>query len=156
MNSLSLLRKQVVASTTSTYSIKRVLSSAAVPVIKAPVLFKYDEIIKKVVPSLGLIKEVENAFSLLSKNEVEVPIPMHIGIKETSSAGPGDCHIKGGYIENTTTFTVKLANVSFYKNLQRGMSPGSGVFIVCSAGMYNYFHYIYIYIHMLVLTSIYL
>ena len=52
---------------------------------------------------------------MLSKGKVDVPIPMHIGIDETSTAGPGDCHIKGGYISGTTTWTVKLANVSFYK-----------------------------------------
>jgi len=28
---------------------------------------------------------------------------------------------------------VKLANVSFYKNVAKGMSPGSGIFIVCDA-----------------------
>lgn len=49
------------------------------------------------------------------------------------TAGPGDCHVKGGYIEGAPTWTVKLANVSFYKNLQRGLSPGSGIFIVCCA-----------------------
>ena len=45
------------------------------------------------------------------QGKVEVPLPMHIGINESANAGPGDCHIKGGYIENTTTWTVKLANV---------------------------------------------
>jgi hypothetical protein len=44
---------------------------------------------------------------------------MHIGVHETPTAGPGDCHIKGGYVEGATTFTVKLAMVSFYKNLKR-------------------------------------
>ena len=42
---------------------------------------------------------------------------MHIGINESANAGPGDCHIKGGYIENTTTWTVKLANVHTYIEL---------------------------------------
>ena len=58
---------------------------------------------------------------------------MHIGIHETEHAGPGDCHIKGGYIEGTKTWTVKLANVSFYKNLAKGLPAGSGIFIVCDA-----------------------
>ena len=31
----------------------------------------------------------------------------------------------GGYIEGTTTWTVKLANVSFYKNLAKGLPAGS-------------------------------
>lgn len=47
--------------------------------------------------------------------------------------GPGDCHIKGGYIAGAATWTVKLANVSFYKNQKRGLPVGSGIFIVCSA-----------------------
>ena len=58
---------------------------------------------------------------------------MHIGIAETSAAGPGDCHIKGGYIEGAPTWTVKLANVSFYKNVEKGLPAGSGVFVVCDA-----------------------
>jgi ornithine cyclodeaminase/alanine dehydrogenase-like protein (mu-crystallin family) len=49
------------------------------------------------------------------------------------TAGPGDCHVKGGYIEGSLTWTVKLANVSFYKNVAKGLSPGSGIFIVCDA-----------------------
>ena len=47
------------------------------------------------------------------------------GIHETENAGPGDCHIKGGYIEGSSTWTVKLANVSFYKNLAKGLPAGS-------------------------------
>lgn len=66
-------------------------------------------------------------------SQVDVPLPMHIGVHETATAGPGDCHIKGGYIEGATTFTVKLACVSFYKNLKQGLPPGSGIFVVCSA-----------------------
>ena len=33
---------------------------------------------------------------MLADGKVDVPIPMHIGIHETPTAGPGDCHIKGG------------------------------------------------------------
>ena len=47
--------------------------------------------------------------------------------------GPGDCHIKGGYIEGAPTWTVKLANVSFYNNVTKGLPAGSGVFVVCDA-----------------------
>jgi hypothetical protein len=39
----------------------------------------------------------------------------------------------GGYIEGTKTWTAKLANVSFYKNVKKGLPPGSGIFIVCDA-----------------------
>ena len=51
---------------------------------------------------------------MLSKGKVDVPIPMHIGIDETSTAGP-ETATSSGYISGTTTWTVKLANVSFYK-----------------------------------------
>eukprot|EP01040_Poterioochromonas_malhamensis_P004240 gene4240-4542_t len=101
--------------------------------IKPPRLFDYATIRKNLKPSKKSIDAVEAAFGMLAKNLVDVPIPMHIGIHETATAGPGDCHIKGGYIEGSVTWTVKLANVSFYKNVQKGLPPGSGIFIVCDA-----------------------
>ena len=79
------------------------------------------------------IDAVEDAFKALARGKVDVPMPMHIGIHESSVAGPGDCHIKGGYISDTPTFTVKLACVSFYKNLEKNLPPGSGIFIVVDA-----------------------
>ena len=79
------------------------------------------------------IESVEEAFAALAKGKVDVPMPMHIGIEESAVAGPGDCHIKGGYVSATPTFTVKLACVSFYKNLEAGLPPGSGIFIVVNA-----------------------
>ena len=45
----------------------------------------------------------------LAKGKVDVPFPMHIGIDETATAGPGDCHIKGGYVSGAPTWTVQLA-----------------------------------------------
>ena len=98
----------------------------------APKLFDYETIVNNLTVK-DAIESVEDAFGKLAKGEVEVPMPMHIGIEETSEAGPGDCHIKGGYVVGTQTFTVKLACVSFYKNLQRGLPAGSGVFVVVDA-----------------------
>ncbi len=66
-------------------------------------------------------------------DQVDVPFPMHITVAETATAGPGDCHIKGGYIEGEPTFTVKVATVSFYKNVEKGLPPGGGVFCVMDA-----------------------
>ena len=74
--------------------------------------------------SLRLTSYIDNVF-LVSCN--------YVGIHETPEAGPGDCHIKGGYIEGTKTWTVKLANVSFYKNIAKGLPAGSGIFVVCDA-----------------------
>jgi ornithine cyclodeaminase/alanine dehydrogenase-like protein (mu-crystallin family) len=95
-------------------------------------LFDYETITKNLFV-VDAIDAVEDAFSALAKGKVDVPMPMHIGIEETSSAGPGDCHIKGGYVSGAKTFTVKLACVSFYKNLEKGLPAGSGVFCVVDA-----------------------
>lgn len=61
-------------------------------------VFSYEDIKANVNVAMG-IESVEKGFGKLAKGEVDVPIPMHIGIAETATAGPGDCHIKGGYIE---------------------------------------------------------
>lgn len=43
---------------------------------------------------------------------------------------------KGGYVFGAKTFTVKLACVSFYKNVtERDLPAGSGVFVVVDAAM---------------------
>ena len=98
----------------------------------APRLFDYETVTSNLSVS-DAIDSVEAAFSALAKGQVDVPMPMHIGVDETEVAGPGDCHIKGGYVQATPTFTVKLACVSFYKNLEKGLPPGSGIFIVVNA-----------------------
>jgi ornithine cyclodeaminase/alanine dehydrogenase-like protein (mu-crystallin family) len=116
-----------VARKVATASSRRHLSG-----FQAPRLFDYETITKNLSVA-DAIDSVEQAFSALAKGKVDVPMPMHIGIAESDSAGPGDCHIKGGYVFGTKTFTVKLACVSFYKNIEKGLPPGSGVFIVVDA-----------------------
>jgi len=96
-------------------------------------VFDYATIRKHLKASPAIVKAIEHAFGELSKGKVEVPMPMHIGIHESGDVGPGDCHIKGGYVEGAKTWTVKLANVSFYKNVKKGLAPGSGIFITCDA-----------------------
>ncbi|KAJ8609339.1 hypothetical protein CTAYLR_009287 [Chrysophaeum taylorii] len=95
-------------------------------------LFDYETIVANLTVR-DAIEAVEEAFGKLAKGQVDVPLPMHIGIDETDDYGPGDCHIKGGYVSGSPTWTVKLACVSFYKNLDRGLPPGSGVFVVMDA-----------------------
>jgi len=119
--------------TTSTALLRRrqhrFLATSAFP---APRLFDYETVTANLSVT-DAIGAVEKAFGALAKGKVDVPMPMHIGIEETAEAGPGDCHIKGGYVAGTKTFTVKLACVSFYKNVDKGLPPGSGVFIVVDA-----------------------
>jgi hypothetical protein len=69
----------------------RCFSTKSLP---APRLFTYNDITTNLKPSLKVIQAVEEAFGKLAKDEVDVPIPMHIGIHESEAAGPGDCHIK--------------------------------------------------------------
>ena len=78
-------------------------------------LFDYDTI-KANIKESHAIESVEAAFGKLSKGQVDVPIPMHIGMGDTDGGeekGTRDCHIKGGYVAGTDTWTVKLANVYF-------------------------------------------
>ena len=63
----------------------------------APRLFDYATVTSNLSVA-DAIDSVEEAFSALAKGNVDVPMPMHIGIEETPSAGPGDCHIKGLFI----------------------------------------------------------
>ena len=107
----------------------RAFATAGFP---APRLFDYETVTANLSVT-DAIESVEEAFAALAKGKVDVPMPMHIGIDESAVAGPGDCHIKGGYVSATPTFTVKLACVSFYKNLEAGLPPGSGIFIVVNA-----------------------
>ena len=60
-----------------------------------PRLFDYETVTSNLTVS-DAIESVEEAFKALAKGKVDVPMPMHIGIEESSVAGPGDCHIKGG------------------------------------------------------------
>ena len=112
----------------------RLLSaSASTTGFPPPVLFDY-ETIKQNLTVADAISSVEEAFGALANGKVDVPMPMHIGIEESAFAGPGDCHIKGGYVYGAKTFTVKLACVSFYKNVaERNLPAGSGVFVVVDA-----------------------
>lgn len=106
--------------------------SATTSAFPPPLLFDY-ETVKANLTVGDAIESVEAAFGALAKGKVDVPMPMHITVEETLHAGPGDCHIKGGYVSGTPTFTVKVATVSFYKNAEKNLPPGSGVFIVVNA-----------------------
>jgi len=117
------------ATTTSLRTSPRTVATVA---FDPPRLFSYEDVTANLTVA-DAITSVEEAFASLAKGKVDVPMPMHITIDESSNAGPGDCHIKGGYISGTPTFTVKLATVSFYKNAEKGLPAGSGMFCVVNA-----------------------
>lgn len=124
---------QVSSGLVASYSSSSSISAAPSAPFPPPRLFDYATVTSHL-SVVDAIDSVESAFAALARGKVDVPMPMHIGIHETVGvAGPGDCHIKGGYIEGTTTFTVKLACVSFYNNLKKGLPAGSGLFCVVDA-----------------------
>lgn len=112
------LRSGGVAAASSAGSSVEQTACRAFATVPGPRLFDYDTV-TSVLKQSDAVEAVEAAFGMLAKGKVDVPLPMHIGIDESAAAGPGDCHIKGGYISGTTTWTVKLANVSFYKNVEK-------------------------------------
>ena len=63
-------------------------------------IFDYDTIVKSLSVA-DAIETVEDAFCKLAQDKVDVPMPMHITIDETATAGPGDCHVKGGYVSSS-------------------------------------------------------
>jgi len=70
-------------------------STVTPPKLNPPRLFDYKTIVENLKPSPIIVEAIESAFGKLAKGQVDVPIPMHIGIHESETAGPGDCHIKG-------------------------------------------------------------
>jgi len=129
---LSSFSRQALSRAARTTSICTSTRALATKTFDPPRLFTYEDVVANLTVS-DAIPAVEEAFSALAKGKVDVPMPMHIAVDETAAAGPGDCHIKGGYVSGTPTFTVKLATVSFYKNGEKGLPPGSGVFCVVDA-----------------------
>jgi len=129
---LSSFSKQALRRMATTTSLRTSPRTVATVAFDPPRLFSYEDVTANLTVA-DAITSVEEAFASLAKGKVDVPMPMHITIDESSNAGPGDCHIKGGYISGTPTFTVKLATVSFYKNAEKGLPAGSGMFCVVNA-----------------------
>ena len=48
----------------------------------APKLFDYDTIVSNLKMDDAIVASIEEAFGALARNEVDVPLPMHIGIPE--------------------------------------------------------------------------
>jgi len=84
------------ASSSKTAAKATAVRSLATCAFPPPKLFDYETVTSNLSVT-DAIDSVEQAFAALAKGNVDVPMPMHIGIEETSTAGPGDCHIKGGY-----------------------------------------------------------
>jgi len=74
----------------------------------------------------AVMDAIEKAFVKYSAGDVTVPPVGHLPFPT------GDCHIKYGYITGDDYFVIKIASGS-HGNHALGVSPSSGMMVVCSA-----------------------
>jgi len=74
------------------------------------------------------LASAERAFRALAGGIVVQPPPMGLVL---ASAG-GEVHVKGAYLEGSPIFALKVAT-GFYRNPERGLPSGSGLFLVFDA-----------------------
>ena len=74
------------------------------------------------------LEALEAGFRCYSAGEVQLTAVGQL----TFGNPPGDCHVKGAYVEGDDVFVVKLAT-SFYRNPRRGLPSSNGFMAVISA-----------------------
>ena len=84
------------------------------------------ETIRQNLDPASVMQAIEKAFANYSAGKVTVPPVGHLPFPG------GDCHIKYGYIEGDDYFVIKIASGS-HNNAELGLSPSSGMMIICSA-----------------------
>lgn len=82
--------------------------------------------IKQHLDPAAVMAAIEAAFVSYSEGKVTVPPVGHLPFPG------GDCHIKYGYIEGDDYFVIKVASGS-HRNTELGISPSSGMMLICSA-----------------------
>jgi len=71
---------------------------------------------------------VEDAFRRMSAGQAQVAAVGHLAFGDP----PGDCHVKGGYLNGDDVFVFKIAT-SFYRNPNIGLPSSNGMMIIVSA-----------------------
>lgn len=74
------------------------------------------------------IDRMRTALIAQSRGECDTPMPMHLDILPAA----GEVHIKSSYRRGGKYFALKIAS-TFPGNLERGLSTGNGMMLVCSA-----------------------
>ncbi len=82
--------------------------------------------IKQHLNAADVISAIEVEFVKYSAGSVTVPPVGHLPFPG------GDCHIKYGYIDGDENFVIKIASGS-HNNTALGISPDSGMMVICSA-----------------------
>ena len=83
--------------------------------------------IRKVLPSVNLIDDIEQGFVAYSRGNAVVP-PVGELIMEDP---PGEVHIKYGYIQGDEYYVIKIAS-GFYGNRAFGKPAGNGMMLLFS------------------------
>lgn len=75
-----------------------------------------------------VIDRMRDALLAQWRGECDTPMPMHLDIGPVA----GEVHIKSSYRRGGRYFALKIAG-TFPGNLERGLSTGSGMIVLCSA-----------------------
>ena len=76
----------------------------------------------------AVIARMREAIAAYRAGECDMPMPMHLDIAPERA----EVHIKSSYRRGGQYFALKVAS-TFPKNLDRGLSTGSGMMLLCSA-----------------------
>ena len=76
----------------------------------------------------AVIARMRDAIAAYRAGECDMPMPMHLDIAPER----GEVHIKSSYRRGGRYFALKVAS-TFPNNLDRGLSTGSGMMLLCSA-----------------------
>jgi ornithine cyclodeaminase len=76
----------------------------------------------------AVIARMRDAIAAYRADECDMPMPMHLDIAPER----GEVHIKSSYRRSGKYFALKVAS-TFPNNVDRGLSTGSGMMLLCSA-----------------------
>ncbi len=85
------------------------------------------EQIKKALPSVNLMDEIEKGFVAYSRGESVVPPVGELVLQDP----PGEVHIKYGYLKGDDYYVIKIAS-GFFDNPKKGLPTSNGMMLIFS------------------------
>jgi ornithine cyclodeaminase len=87
-----------------------------------------EDAIRGAVRRADALEAVERGFAALARGQARLPEPVGLHLPEVE----GEVHVKGAHLEGAPIFAFKVAS-GFYRNPERGLPVGSGLFLVFDA-----------------------
>ena len=81
--------------------------------------------IKKALPSVELMEDIEKGFVAYSQGKAVVPPVGELVLQDP----PGDVHIKYGYLKGDDYYVIKIAS-GFYENAKLGLPTSNGMMLM--------------------------